>query len=93
MDYLNSVANNLDPCQNAKTQEFTYSGTDQVQFGTVHFALRDGPGTAVKLGGSGAAECDGQLLFPPRTPHWTTAPPPEPHHSASAALGQGLPQL
>ena len=24
MDYLNSIANKVDPCQNAKTQEFTF---------------------------------------------------------------------
>ena len=44
MDSLNSVANNLDPCQNVKMQKHKdyHFGTCQVQFGTVRFKLRGG---------------------------------------------------
>lgn len=50
MDYLNTVANNLDPCQIVKMQKHyhLHFRTGQVQFGTVYFALRKGTGTVRK---------------------------------------------
>ena len=41
MDYLNSVAINLDPCQNVKMQKHKnlHFGTGPAQFGMVHFVL------------------------------------------------------